>query len=135
MISLLTGAAVVGAVWAITASAGGDGEGDPGTFDLRGTLTLKGSYGDFDSDCYGLDGYDDIGPGAAVTVYDASGDAVATGELVRPQYTSSACLYQVEVDDVPRGSKLYQVEVSHRGRVTLDAEEAEAGELAVSLGD
>jgi hypothetical protein len=38
------------------------------------------------------------------------------------------------VAGVPEGSKFYQVEVSHRGKITVSSAEAKAGKFAASLG-
>jgi hypothetical protein len=112
------------------------------TFTLTGTMTLTS---DAESDgacgCQGASdsGFDDIADGTAVTVYNAAGDVVATGELTDstpddPDLIGS-CTFQVRADDVPEAEKFYQVEVSHRERLTLSAQDAEAGNLAATLGD
>ncbi|WP_316527998.1 hypothetical protein [Kitasatospora brasiliensis] len=44
------------------------------------------------------------------------------------------CVFPVEVIAVPVGPQFYQVEVSHRGKITLPKVEAQAGLLDVSLG-
>ncbi|MET8138008.1 hypothetical protein [Streptomyces sp. NPDC005251] len=72
---------------------------------------------------------------AAVTVYSAKGDVIATGHLGNsksPNYDT--CVFDVAVPDVPKGEKFYKVEVSHRGTVQMSAKEAEAGEFGASLG-
>jgi len=134
LIGLASGAAIVGGTWAITASSGPD---RPSTFTLEGTFTLtEDATSDGDGGCGGRydSGYDDITEGAGVTVYGASGDVVATGQLGDSSLKSYTCVFDVAVDDVPTGEKFYKVEVSHRGTLQLSAEEAENGELAASLG-
>ncbi|MFJ2717424.1 hypothetical protein [Streptomyces sp. NPDC087437] len=139
------GAAVIavgaGALWLFQ----GGRDADPGDFTLRGRMVLN--YGattatfEYGGDCSGYDGsgYGDIVPGASVTVYDSSGSVVATGELGKgklPEGSTSSvpCTFPLVVKGVPKGSRFYQVEVSHRGRVTVPAADAEAGRFAASLG-
>ncbi|KUL34795.1 hypothetical protein ADL12_20490 [Streptomyces regalis] len=110
----------------------------PDTFTLQGNFALTEditSDGE-DDDCKGRydSGYDDIAEGTSVTVYGASGDVVATGELGDSTYDSYICTFDIAVPDVPKGEKFYKVEVSHRGTVQLSAEQAENGELVASLG-
>jgi len=104
------------------------------SFSMSGTMTL----GDFgltkDWHCTGRGGYSDIGEGASVTVYDGGGQVVATGNLRQGAITAGKCQFPVWVSDVPDGPKFYQVEVSHRGKITLSAEDAKAGRFAASLG-
>lgn len=103
-----------------------------GTFDLVDTTSV---VSDGSGGCEGTDGFDDIREGAGVTVYDASNDVVATGSLGDSEGGSGTfCTFQIAVDDVPKNSKFYKVEVSHRGTVQLTAEEAESGQLSTSLG-
>jgi len=130
---LVVGAGAVGLAWGLS----GGGSDTPATFTLRGTMTLTGDNvpsGPTDEDCTGYSGYDDITKGAAVTVYDSSGKVVATGALETGKPDSAACVFIAVVPGVPEGSKFYQVEVSHRGKVTLPAAEAKAGKFAASLG-
>ncbi|MFF0000969.1 hypothetical protein [Streptomyces avermitilis] len=132
LLGLAVGAGIVGGAWAVTASQGPD---KPQTFTLKGEFTLLEDAVDLDSGCAGTGGYDDIKEGAAVTVYGAKGDVVATGYLGNsksPNY--GTCVFDVAVSDVPKGEKFYKVEVSHRGTVQMNAKEAEAGEFGASLG-
>lgn len=134
LIGLALGAGIVGAAWAITASNEPD---KPATFTLEGTFTLTDDVSsDGDGGCAGRydSGYDDIREGTNVTVYGAGGDVVATGALGKSKKVSYSCVFEIAVDDVPKGEKFYKVEVSHRGTLQLSAEEAENGELAASLG-
>jgi hypothetical protein len=134
LIGLLVGAGAVGGVWATTASSGPD---KPETFTLEGAFTLTEdtvTTGDDDCSASYDSGYDDIAEGASVTVYGASGDVIATGELGDSKMVSYNCRFKIAVPDVPKGEKFYKVEVSHRGTIQLSAKEAENGELAASLG-
>jgi hypothetical protein len=130
---LVVGAGVVGLTWGLS-SGGSDA---PATFTLRGTITLTGDHvpsGETSEDCTGYSGYDDIAKGAGVTVYDSAGKVVATSALETGKPDSGACVFIVEVPGVPEGSKFYQVEVSHRGKITVSSAEAKAGKFAASLG-
>jgi len=127
------GAAVVGLLWAL--STGGSSSGSGGTFDLTGSMTLTSSSVTVSSGCGGVSGYDDIRQGAAVTVYDESGKVLATGALgAGTPKGLHGCDFTVTVRDVPKGSKFYQVEVSHRGKINLSSSAAEAGLFGATLG-
>jgi hypothetical protein len=133
LVGLAVGAGVVGLVWGLS-SGGSDA---PATFTLRGSMTLTGDNvpsGDTSEDCTGYSGYDDIARGASVTVYDSAGKVVATGALGTGKPKSAACVFRVSVPGVPEGSKFYQVEVSHRGKITVSSAEAKDGGFAASLG-
>lgn len=109
----------------------------PGTFELRGTMTLTKSataYTEGRGACVGYRGYDDLGEGAQVTVYNASGEAIALGKLADSVYSGSLCIFQFTVQDVPGGEDIYQVEVSHRGKVSFPSDKARSGEVALSIG-
>jgi hypothetical protein len=112
----------------------------PAAFTLRGAMTLADSL-PLDSDytnCSGSGGYDDIVEGAAVTVYDGDGKVVGTGALDAGTYATSdstaPCVFHFAVTGVPGGAKFYQVEISHRGRLTVSSAVARAGGFASSLG-
>lgn len=131
ILGLAVGAGVVGGAWAYTSRT----PAEPDTFTLTGTFALtEDAIRTEDENCRGRGGYDDIADGTSVTVYDAAGGVAATGSLGKSEYAAGACLFTVTVDDVPKGEKFYQVEVSHRGKVQLSAREAEAGKMAASLG-
>ncbi|MGW3594994.1 hypothetical protein [Streptomyces sp. NPDC005167] len=130
LLGLAVGAGIVGGAWAYTSR-----DTAPDTFTLIGTFTLtEGAVRTEGENCRGNGGYDDIAQGTSVTVYDAAGGVAATGSLGESQYSVGACAFIVTVDDVPKGEKFYQVEVSHRGKVQLSGKEAEGGKLAASLG-
>lgn len=135
---LLVGAGAVGVAWA----ASGTTEAKPvasasapaaSAFNLTGTMKLK-QYSLDDGPCAGTGGYSDISDGTSVTVYDGGGQVVATGKLESGSRSGLACDFAVWVPDVPDGPKFYQVEVSHRGKLTLSAEDAKAGKFSASLG-
>lgn len=130
---LVIGATAVGLVWDLS----DDGSSAPRTFRLHGSMTLTGDNvpsGETDEDCVGYGGYDDIATGASVTVYDSAGKVVASGALGTGKSKGGSCVFPVSVPGVPEGSKFYQVEVSHRGKLTVSASEAKAGGFAASLG-
>jgi len=108
-----------------------------GSFTLVGSLTLAG-FGHWTSGgvsgCAGTGGYSDIGSGASVTVYDGSGQVVAVGALSSGSLTGSSCEFAVTVPNVPDGTRFYQVEISHRGKITLSNSDAKTGHFAASLG-
>lgn len=132
LIGLAAGAALMGSIWAIVANT----ESGPDTFTLEGTFTLIEDAIPVDDDCRADydSGYDDIREGTSVTVYGAGGEVIGTGELGDSTSIDAACVFDISIDDVPKGEKFYKVEVSHRGTLQLTAEEAENGELAASLG-
>lgn len=131
ILGLAIGAGLVGGAWAYSSRT----PAEPDTFSLRGTFVLTEDAIRTDGEnCRGRGGYDDIADGTSVTVYDAAGGVAATGALGKSKYAIGACAFTVTVDDVPKGEKFYQVEVSHRGKVQLSAKDAEDGKLAASLG-
>ncbi len=145
------GAAIVGAVWWATSTRDGGEEmktaqasaGPSMTpvgstpFDLTGTFVLSdGVVSDGTTGCKGSRGFDDIGMGTSVTVYDAAGAVIGSSALYISTHDKAAgtCTYQVAVEAVPGGHDFYQVEISHRGKIQLPAAEARAGSFAGSLG-
>ncbi|MFB7341863.1 hypothetical protein [Streptomyces hydrogenans] len=153
LVGVAIGAGALGAAWALTGTERASSESDrlsitpssatssesPSptltTFLLTGTLLLtSGVVSDGTGGCEGSNGFDDITEGAAVTVYDASGTVVATGELGESTRQGGACSFDVLVPDVPTGEGFYQVEVTHRGTIQLSEEEAMSGSFGGSLG-
>ena len=131
---LAIGAAVVGLAWGLSSSGGSS---TPKTFTLRGTMTLTGDNipaGETSEDCTGYEGYDDIAKGTSVTVYDSAGKVVATSALGTGKPKDAACVFPVSVRNVPANSRFYQVEISHRGKVTVSSSEAKAGKFGAHLG-
>ncbi len=139
VLAAVAGAALVGALWVGLDLAGsGAPIAPPGTsgeaFDLRGTFTLNsGGYGY--STCGGSGGYSDITTGTTVTVYNAAGTVLSQGALGtgRPNGAGS-CVFTLSAPNVPAGEKFYLVEVSHRGRIMVQPEDARNGNVALSLG-
>ncbi|MEV5579747.1 hypothetical protein AB0L39_14450 [Streptomyces parvus] len=131
LLGLAIGAGGVGGIWAYAA---GQKPPVPAVFTLTGAFALTEGATRNGDGCIGTGGYDDIAEGTSVTVYDGTGKVAATGNLGKSKYAVGACAFEVRIPDVPKGEKFYQVEVSHRGKVQLSAEEAEAGELSVTLG-
>ncbi|WP_198284286.1 hypothetical protein [Saccharomonospora xinjiangensis] len=136
MLGFLTGASAVGAAWAIWALT--PALTGPDTFTLNGTFTLlDGAIGNVSTTgCMGTGGYDDIAEGTSVTVYDEAGTVLATGGLIDSQLdtVSSDCVFTLQVAEVPDDRPMYQVEVSHRGKVAVDADSAKLGAVSLSLG-
>jgi hypothetical protein len=133
---VVVGAGAVGLAWGLS---GSDAKPAPAgvsaaPFNLTGSMTLTGSNLSAGTGCVGARGYDDISEGTAVTVYDASGQVVATGSLGSGYRLAGSCKFTVVVTGVPVGPKFYQVEVSHRGKISISAEDARAGKFAASLG-
>lgn len=133
--SLAVGAAVgglaVGIVWAAT----GLGLGSS-SFDMTGSMTLTSKATTYPPPgCHGYSGFDDIDQGGAVTVYDAQGAVVASGALGQGASTNlGGCVFPITVTGVPSGPDFYQVEVTHRGKVTVQAADAKTGRVALSIG-
>lgn len=99
---------------------------------MSGVVTLHGSLLQVpDVGCSGLNGYDDLGVGTAVTVYDQTGVIIGTDKLdpgkISESYTDPAtlqltglCHFSFAVRGLPQ-RPFYQVEVSHRGKLTVQA--------------
>ncbi|MFF2518983.1 hypothetical protein [Streptomyces sp. NPDC058086] len=150
LVGLATGAAIVGGAWAATGTDSSDdrpGAGgktstavdalraSPDTFTLTGDFKLTdGATDDGLGGCEGTGGYDDIAEGTSVTVYDAAGAVIATGSLGTSSYDAPTCTFDVFIDGVPGGEDFYKVEVSHRGTVQLNADQAKNGLFGASLG-
>lgn len=104
-------------------------------FDVKGTLVLSDANAST-SGCVGIDqpGYEDIVEGADIVIRDADGKKVAVGELgpgrSKPQ---DACTFSIDVPDVPGGSDIYSIEVSHRGEVSFKKDEAQT--ISLTLGE
>lgn len=111
----------------------------PTTFVMEGAfaLTDNSAYEGIVADgagCSGSGGYSDISAGTQVAVYSASGDVIGVGALRSGTRTSpSTCVFDVHVPNVPLGESFYQVEVAHRGMITVTAADAEY--VMLSLGD
>lgn len=108
---------------------------EPDTFTVEGTVTLTDSGVEHSGqECYGTGGYNDMVPGTQVVIRDADGTSVAVGDL-GPGTVGDynvVCEFDFTVEDVPSGSSVYSVEVSHRGEISF--KEAQAQDLALTLG-
>ena len=121
---------------AATGGATTGSSSSPATFTMVGTFNLYGTSSTIDGTCRGSGGYSDIADGAAVTVYDAAGKVDAVGAITKPESLGGlGCSFSVVVSDVPNGEKFYQVEITHRGKITVTADDAKAGRVALSLGN
>jgi hypothetical protein len=126
----------VGAYFGITALTAED-KGQPfilsGKLSLRtDSITTSGLPREFA--CAGKGGYNDIGPGTAVTVSDESGTLLAKGTLDSSMGENTWCVFDFDIKDVPSGATFYKVQISHRGEMSYTEEEAR-GRVEVSLGD
>jgi hypothetical protein len=81
-----------------------------------------------------VSGYGDLTPGTQVSVKDASGKLIATGQLGDGKIASqgSTCIMSFTVGDVPDNS-FYQVEVAHRGNVNYSLKEMQDNGWQISL--
>jgi hypothetical protein len=98
---------------------------------------VEGTFALFDpevgSDCHGSGGYDDIRPGAAVTIRNESGNTIASGDLEEGEhFEGTGCEYPFTIDDVPN-AEFYRIQVSHRGEVEFSHAEMEDNDWTVSL--
>ena len=121
--------AAAGATLLLTACAGGDGrsgadpETGPGTFEVKGTISVPSSTYVTSGDdqpggfCTVKDGYEDLRTGASVAVTNAEGDVVGVSSLVDIDRAASECRYSFDVPGVPDGSASYGIEVGNRGIV------------------
>ena len=146
------GALVLSVVWGLSQPAGpgpgllfraGTGSGQTSgsasasaTFTMLGTFKLYGTSSGTGSTCHGSGGYDDIADGASVTVYDAAGKVEAVGAITKPYSLGvQGCEFSIVVPEVPNSEKFYQVEISHRGKVTVTADVAKGGQVSLTLGN
>lgn len=104
---------------------------------MSGDVQLWGSqhFVDDGSSCRGKGGYSDIGEGAAVTVYDASGKIVSAGKITGSTYHAGECKFQWSAASIPAGAGPYQFEISHRGKMTITEQDARAGAIHLTLGN
>ena len=110
----------------------------PEPFTLTGTLLLNSdsirtSGLPTGFNCAGSRGYDDVGPGAPVTVADETGKLLAKGAIESSYGQQGFCMLRFKVDAVPGGAKFYRVQVAHRGEMSYTEAEAKAG-VDLSLG-
>ncbi len=86
--------------------------------------------------CYGIGGYEDLGPGAAVVLKDEKGTILATTSLGMGTGKRMACTFSFTLTDVTDGASFYSVEISHRGQITNSHEEMDSNgwRFALSIG-
>ncbi|WP_351232189.1 hypothetical protein [Streptomyces sp. NPDC002133] len=132
-VGAVAGAALVALAWVGTTIDFAD---DPDTFTTTGGIFLMDPEGftDDGGSCTGDDGYDDLDVGTEVTISDASGTVVAADSLTTGEVVGTSCLFKFTVHGIPAGSKLYRVEVSHRGDLTKTEAELRKGDIAFTLG-
>lgn len=119
----------------LAACGGGNDEpAKPKTITVSGTMTLNDSnIGSGGGACWGNGGYDDIRNGAQAVVRNAKGEKVAVGAIGESRAAmSTSCEFTFKFKGVPAGVGPYSVEVSHRGEVAFDEEDA--GAIAITLG-
>jgi hypothetical protein len=115
------------------------GEDDAGVFVVKGELSLidfDGGVDRYQGQCLGSDGYEDLVPGAQVTIRDSKGETLAVGALDAGWPDGpGTCVFPFVVNDVPAGEEIYSVEVSHRGEISFTQDEAGQGRgLSLTLG-
>jgi hypothetical protein len=105
------------------------------TFTFKGELTLYASGNTTVGSCNGTGGYSDLRQGASVTIYNSAGSIIGSGLLPEGQATGIGnCVWDFQIESIPAGSDFYQVEVTHRGRLTVSSQEATSGNFAASIG-
>jgi hypothetical protein len=108
-------------------------------FTIVGKVTLTDFSAGWTSGeaCSGSGGYDDMTEGADVTLYNEKGTIVGTTSLMSG--TASAigtCDFSFSFDPMPLTAPFYQIEVTHRGRVTESISQLRSNgyEFDLSLG-
>lgn len=135
--SSLTAAVVV----AILAACGWFGYGHTATHELTGQLSLSASAADdlsVGDSCSGENGYDDIQPGAPMTVVDRTGKTLATAALSEGTFDGASCVFDFTFHQVPNADE-YVVDLANsiRGGQTFSRDEL-AGDnwhIQLTLGD
>jgi len=109
------------------------------TFDgmvtVPGDMTLYDDlydYMDEGDSCLGVDGYDDMEPGAQVKAT-ADGNTVGISELLIGEVTDGACVFPFIIE-VEEGHKFYDIEVARRGAIAYAEDELSDG-IYLTLGD
>ena len=115
------------------------GNGIPGRAVISSSITVSGivMLTDYDgftghtsgSACYGDGGYDDLGLGTSVTVFDSTSSIIGGGSISNSNFNGTACVLSFEIAKIPSGRGFYQVEISHRGKISADEKDAEGGTL------
>lgn len=98
-----------------------------------GNVQTGVGYATAGATCNGYAGFSDLTSGSPVTVYDATGKIVALGKLADGTSPDGvSCLFPFSVADVPDG-QFYSVEVSHRGKMQVTAQDARGGNVHLSV--
>jgi hypothetical protein len=108
----------------------------PDTITISGIVTLTDDSGfvghSTGGTCSGTGGYDDLALGTSVTVYDGSSAIIGGGYVNAATYNGNACVLSFDVPEIPSGKGFYQVEISHRGKISEDEKNVELGTLYFS---
>jgi hypothetical protein len=108
----------------------------PDTITVAGIVTLTDNEGfvghSTGSTCAGTGGYDDLALGTSVTVYDGGSAIIGGGYVNAATYNDNACVLAFEIPEIPAGKGFYQVEISHRGKISEDEKNVELGTLYFS---
>jgi hypothetical protein len=102
---------------------------------VNGTMTLSdGYFGSKGSPCDGSGGYSDIIEGAQVTVSNESTSSVVAVSNLSPGKVNDDgdCEFSFKINDVPNSS-VYQIEVSHRGKLVYSRKQLEENKYQVEL--
>ena len=81
------------------------------------------------SPCHGDGGYDDLGMGTSVTVYDSTSAITGGGSITSANFNGSACVLSFEIAKIPSGRGFYKVDIGHRSKISADENDIEAGKL------
>lgn len=123
-------------------SSGGEADSKPDAMTVKGSLALY--FWDAPStnalrpatgtECYGASGYEDIEPGAQITVRDEAGKTVGIGELEGGKYRRATytCDFTFKVTDVTAGGRFYTIAIGDRKPFNFKADEASS--LKLQLG-
>ena len=113
----------------LLSSACGGGSGHT----LNGTLTISSSRAQGTTSCQGASGYSDIRAETQVTVSDAGGKVLAAGQLKSGSWDGAySCVFGFSVSGLP-DADLYQVEVSHRGKLVYSRQDLDSKDWKVAL--
>jgi hypothetical protein len=108
----------------------------PDTITVAGIVTLTDNEGfvghSSGGTCAGTGGYDDLALGTSVTVYDGGSAIIGGGYVNAATYNGNACVLAFEIPEIPAGKGFYQVEISHRGKISEDEKNVELGTLYFS---
>lgn len=134
-----TRVALAAAVLAALATTGcGDDSSQSGgltMFGASGSITVMGEGNFRGGPCHGKGGYSDMDRGTQVTVYNANDKPTTLGSLGAGVSQGSDCVFPFQFVDIPiqKGSSIYSIEVSHRGKIQFTRDQADS--LDFTLGD